>query len=120
MGNAADYLSQQLGVAGQRLSPGRAAVAQQLLSELPPGTAETTPLRQVVSDNLTLSALRCALRGRHGLPLPTLAAPSASSAAPSLRERLTGGQLLLPPHRSNHSPASTRWSKLLSTSPAVK
>lgn len=97
VGDVAEYIGQQLGVAGQRQSAVRVVVAQQVLSELPPGSEETTPLQQLVLDAQIIKALRYALRAQHGLLLPSLAQP-ANPAAPSLWERLTGGQLLLPPH----------------------
>lgn len=98
VGDVATWSSQQLGVAGQRHSAVRAAVAAQLLSELPPGAAEATPLSQVLPDAQTLKTYRYALRNRYGLVLSPLSAPPAVPVPPSLWERLTGRQLPKPSH----------------------
>ncbi|MBJ6143318.1 hypothetical protein JAO77_07975 [Hymenobacter sp. BT559] len=98
VGDAATWFSQQLGVAGQRQSAVRATVAEQLLSELPPGSAEATPLRQVLPDAPALKTYRYALRERHSLILPPLSRLQAAPVSPSLWERLTGQTLPRVPH----------------------
>lgn len=70
----------------------------QLLSELPLGATETTPLCQLLPDAQVLKAYRYALRNRYGLVLPSLAAPPVVPIAPSLWERLMGQQLPRVPH----------------------
>lgn len=98
VGDVAAWFSEQLGVAGQRQSAVRATVAAQLLSELPPGTTEATPLSQVLPSAQLLKLYRYALRDCYGLVLPPLAAPLVYPAPPSLWERLTGRQLPKVPH----------------------
>lgn len=98
VGDAATWLSQQLGVVGQRQSAARAVVAAQLMSELPPGAAETTPLHKVFSNASALKACWHALREHHGLVLPPLSPLRAVPASPSLWERLTGQTLPRMPH----------------------
>jgi acyl carrier protein len=98
VGDVAAWFSQQLGVAGQLQSAVRATVVEQLLSELPPGATEATPLRQLLPDAQALKLYRYALRNRYGLVLSPLSAPSAMPIAPSLWERLTGQQLPRVPH----------------------
>jgi acyl carrier protein len=106
VGDVAEYISQELGVAGQRQSAVRAAVAEQLLSELPSGSCEATPLRQLLPDAAALKTVRYALRERQGLLLPLLAALPATPALPSLWERLTGQQLSTTPHWSTQTLAA--------------
>ena len=84
-------------MAGQQ-SAVRAAVAKQLLSELPPGATEATPLRQLLPNAQAINGYRYALSNRYGLLLPPLSAPSAMPIAPSLWERPTGQQLPKSPH----------------------
>jgi len=98
VGDVAAWFSQQLGVAGQQRSAVRVAVAKQLLSELPPGATEATPLRQLLPAAQALNGYRYALRNRYGLMLPPLSAPPPTPAPPSLWERLTGRQLPKAPH----------------------
>ncbi len=104
VGDVAEWFSQQLGVAGQRQSAVRAAVAEQLLSEAPPSSDETTPLPQLVPDASALKAYQYALRNRYGLVLPPLTLPSSVIvSASSLWERLTGQQLPRTPHWSTQT-----------------
>lgn len=98
VGDVAEWLSQQLGVAGQRQSAARAVVAAQIMSELPPSAAETTPLHKVFSNASALKACWHALRERYGLVLPPLSLLRAAPASPSLWERLTGQTLPRMPH----------------------
>jgi acyl carrier protein len=98
VGDVATWFSQQLGVAEQHHSAVRAAVMEQLLSELPPGAAGDTALRQLLPNAQVLKAYRYALRNRYGLVLPPLAAPPVAPVSPSLWERLTGQQLPRAPH----------------------
>jgi acyl carrier protein len=98
VGDTATWLSQQLGVAGQRQSAARAAVAEQLLSKLPPGSTEAAPLCQVFPNASALKTYRQALRERYGLVLPPLSPLQAAPVAPSLWERLTGRTLPRVPH----------------------
>jgi acyl carrier protein len=98
VGDAAFWFSQQLGVAGQRHSAVRAAVAAQLLAELPAGTTEATPLSQALPDTQTLKNYLDALQNRYSLLVPQLTAAPAVPAPPSLWERLTGWQLPKAPH----------------------
>jgi acyl carrier protein len=93
VGDVATWFSQQLGVAGQRHSAVRAAVAAQLLAELPAATTEATSLREALPDAQALKTYRYALRNRYGLVLPPLAALPSTPATPSLWERLTGREL---------------------------
>jgi hypothetical protein len=86
VGDLAAWLSQQLGVAGLRQSAVREMIAKQLLSELPPGSAEATSLRQVLPAAQVLEGYRDALQKRYGLMLPPLAAP-----LPPLRYAFTMG-----------------------------
>jgi hypothetical protein len=83
VGEVITWFSKQLGVAEQRHSTVRVAVAEQLLSELPPGAAEATSLRQVLPDAAALKTCRHALRERYNLillPLSSLrTAPTALS-----------------------------------------
>jgi acyl carrier protein len=95
--DVAIWFSQQLGLVGQQ-SAVRAIVATQLLTELPAGTTEATPLSQALPDAEALKAYRYALRNRYSLVLPPLAAPPDMQAAPSLWERITGRQLPKMPH----------------------
>jgi acyl carrier protein len=106
VGDVSSWFSQQLGVAGQRQSVVRVAVAEQLLRELPPNSDEATPLCQLLPEAATLKTLRYALRERRGLLLPLLAAPPATPASPSLWERLTGQQLTTTPHWTTQTLAS--------------
>ncbi len=101
--DVAAWLSQQVGVAGQRHSAVRATVAKQLLSELPPNTNETSPLNQPLPTAQALKTYRYGLRSRYGLVLPGLSAPSTVPAKPSLWERLTGRQLPATPHWSTQT-----------------
>nr|GFB67729.1 hypothetical protein [Tanacetum cinerariifolium] len=101
----ADRYHQQLGVAGQRHSTVREAVAKLLLRELPPATDEATPLNQLLPDAQTLKTLRYALRDQHGVVLPALSGPPIAPAKPSLWERLTGLRLPTVPHWSTQTVA---------------
>jgi acyl carrier protein len=103
VGDVAEYLSQQLGIASQRQSAVRIAVAEQLLRELPTGSTEATPLHQLLPDAPALKTVRYALRERQGLLLPLLAAPPTTPVLPSLWERLTGQQLSTTPHWSTQT-----------------
>lgn len=98
VGEVATWFSQQFGVAEQRQSIMRAAVAGQLMSELPPGAAEATPLRQALPDAAAVKTCRHALRERYNLILPPLSPLRAAPATPSLWERLTGHTLPRVPH----------------------
>jgi acyl carrier protein len=98
VGDVATWFGQQLGVAGQRHSAVRAAVATQLLAELPADTSEGTPLSQVLPNAQVLKLYRNAIRSRHSLLLPRLIAAPDIFAMPSLWERLTGRQLTQAPH----------------------
>jgi len=98
VGDASTWFSQQLGVAGPRHSAVRAAVATQLLAELPAATTEATPLGQVLTDTRIFEVYRAAMQSRHGVVLPRLAGAPAVPASPSLWERLTGRQLPKAPH----------------------
>jgi acyl carrier protein len=98
VGDVATWFSQQLGVAGLRQPAVRATVARQLLSELPPGATEATPLRQLLPDAQALKEYRYALRNSYGLSLPPLSDPSDTPSSLSLWERLTGRQLPKAPH----------------------
>lgn len=93
VGDLSTWLSQQLGVSGLRQSAVRVTIAEQLLSEAPPGSDETTPLRQLFSNAAALKNYRYALKERYGLVLPPLSPLQVAPATPSLWERLTG-QLL--------------------------
>ncbi|MGI4869576.1 MAG: hypothetical protein ACRYFX_00180 [Janthinobacterium lividum] len=95
VGDVATWFGQQLGVAGQRQSAVRAAVAAQLQTVLP--HPETTLLRQLLPDAPAVQALRLGLRQQHSLELPRLAASPAAGAPPSLWERLWGRPLFAPP-----------------------
>lgn len=97
VGDVTTWFSRQLGVAGQQ-SAVRASVATQLLTELPAGITEATPLSQALPAAQALKAYRYALRNRYGLILPPLNVPPAPPVAPSLWERLTGRQLPKTPH----------------------
>jgi acyl carrier protein len=103
VGDVAAWYSQQLGVAGQRHSAARTVVAEQLLSELPPGANETSPLKQLLPTAQTLKTYRYSLRSRYGLVLPGLSAPPMVPAKPSLWECLTGRQLPKTPHWSTQT-----------------
>ena len=63
VGDVAAWFSQQLGVAGRQSSAVRAAVATQLVSELPAATTEATLLLEVLLDAQALKAIgmRCAI-----------------------------------------------------------
>jgi acyl carrier protein len=98
VGDAATWFSQQLGVAGQRQSAVRVAVAEQIVSELPPGSAETTPLRHVFPDASALKACRYALSERRSLVLPPLSPLQEAPISLSLWERLTDRALPRVPH----------------------
>jgi hypothetical protein len=98
VGDVAAWLSQQLGVPGLHHSAVRTTVAEQFLSELPPGATEATPLRQLLPDAQALNGYRYALHNRYELILPPLSALPATPAPPSRWERLTGQQLPKSPH----------------------
>lgn len=98
VGDAATWFSQELGVVGQRQSGVRAAVAEQIISELPLSSAEATLLRQVFPNASALKTYRHALRKRHGLILPPLSPLKAAPVSPSLWEQLTGHTLPHVPH----------------------
>lgn len=99
----ATWFSQQLGVAGQRHSAVRLMVAEQLLSELPPGASDTSLLSQLLPTAQALETYRYSLRGSYGLVLPGLSAPPMGPAKLSLWERLTGQPLPKPPHWSTQT-----------------
>ncbi|WP_317129608.1 acyl carrier protein [Hymenobacter setariae] len=98
VGDVATWFSQRLGVAGQQQSTVRTVVAKQILSELPTGSAEVTPLGQVFPGAPALKIYRHALRERYGLILPPLSPLQAAPTTPSLWERLTGQLLPRVPH----------------------
>jgi hypothetical protein len=87
------WFSQQLGMAGLRHLAVRQAVAEQLLSELPPGATQSTPLCQLLPSAQAFDEYRYALHNCYGLTLPLLSIPLTIPASPSLWERLTGQQL---------------------------
>lgn len=103
VGDVATWFSQQLGVAGQRQSAVRALVAQELLSELPAGSGETSLLGELLPNAQVLKSYRHALQNRYGLVLPTLSAASNIPAVSSLWERLTGQKLPKIPHWSKQT-----------------
>lgn len=103
VGDLSTWLSQQLGVSGFRQSAARAAVAEQLLSEAPPGSDETTPLRQLLPNAAALKNYQYALKNRYGLVLPPLSPLRVVPATPLLWERLTGQLLPSAPHWSTQT-----------------
>ena len=103
VGDLSTWLSQQLGVSGLRQSAVRVTIAEQLLSEAPPGSDETTPLRQLFSNAAALKNYRYALKERYGLVLPPLSPLRVAPATPSLWGRLTGQLLTSVSHWSTQT-----------------
>jgi acyl carrier protein len=103
VGDMADWLNQQLGLAGQHHSAVRLLVWEQLYAVLVATSSKTasyseaTPLREALPNRQQLESCRQQLLSRYGLLMPRLSPVPATPAAPSLWEKIWGRPLWSPP-----------------------
>ena len=103
VGDMANWLSQQLGVAGQLSSSVRLLVWGQLHTVLVADNGkailytEATPLREALPNQQYVESCRRQLLSRYELQMPRLAPVPTTPATPSLWERIWGRSLWSPP-----------------------
>lgn len=99
VGDIANWLSQELGLAGQYQSAVRPAVWEQLRTVLvaintnSASYTEATSLREAFPDRQHLESCRQQLLSRYGLLMPRLTPVPTTPAAPSLWEKIWGRPL---------------------------